>query len=245
MARLSSFTGPLSLREVLPEAKLSGDVRISGCSSDSRQCQSGDVFVAVRGTAIDGHEFAAEAVAKGAIAVVAERPLDNLDVPVCLVPDSREALALVSQAVAGWPSQRLRVIGVTGTNGKTTTTHLVASVLEAAGYRAGLMGTLAYFDGLETSPAELTTPDAPTIADWLRRMVDSGCTHAVLEVSSHAIGQQRIAGIELAAACLTNLRRDHLDYHGSLAEYHRTKSRIFQSLGPAGVAVINADDPAC
>ncbi len=136
------------------------------------------------------------------------------------------------------------MIGVTGTNGKTTTTHLIASVLEAAGYRSGMLGTLSYFDGIESSPAELTTPSAPALAGWLARMVDTGCSHAVVEMSSHAIGQRRIAGIELAAACLTNLRRDHLDYHHTIVEYHRAKSRIFQSLAPAGIAVVNADDPA-
>ncbi len=245
MSRLGSSSEPLSLREMLSGAVIdgSGELRVTGCSCDSRACHPGDAFVAIRGTHVDGHDHLAEAVARGATAVVAERPV-KAAVPVYVVPDSRQALGALCQAIAGHPSRKLRTIGVTGTNGKTTTTHLVASVLEAAGYGAGLLGTLKCFDGLETTPAELTTPTAPEIAAWMRRMVENGCSHAVLEISSHAIAQRRIAGIELAAACLTNLRRDHLDYHPTLVHYHQTKSRIFEALGPAGLAVVNADDPA-
>jgi UDP-N-acetylmuramoyl-L-alanyl-D-glutamate--2,6-diaminopimelate ligase len=245
MSHLISPVEPVSLRELFEDAHISGagDVRVGSCSCDSRTCQSGDVFVAVSGRSFDGHDFAAEAVARGARAIVAERPLD-LGVPVCLVSDSREALGRICQALAGYPSRRLRVIGVTGTNGKTTTTQLIAGVLEAAGYRTGVLGTLEYFDGVEAAPADLTTPLAPALADWLGRMAANGCSHAVVEISSHAIAERRIGGIELSAACLTNLRRDHLDYHRSLVDYHGTKSRIFHQLAPGGVAVINADDPA-
>ncbi len=245
MSRLFSSAEPVSLREALPGALLRGadDVRLRACTDDSRQCQPGDVFVAVRGEQVDGHDYVADAVARGAACVVVERPVDSA-VPVGIVTDSREALGHLCQAVAGYPARRLRVIGVTGTNGKTTTTRLVVSILEAAGRRVGALGTLGYCDGFETSPAELTTPSAPVIAEWMRRMVDNGCSHCVLEVSSHALAQRRIAGIELSAACLTNLRRDHLDYHPTLKHYHQTKSRIFELLSPTGLAVINVDDPA-
>ncbi len=244
MSRLFSLSEPMSLRQSLPAAVLHGgtDVRVQGCSCDSRLCRPGDAFVAIRGTRVDGHDYVAEAVARGARAVIAERPVKT-DVPVCLVSDARQSLGELCHALAGQPSRRLRVIGVTGTNGKTTTTQLIASVLEAARYRSGLLGTLSYFDGVDSSPAELTTPSAPTIAEWLRRMHENRCSHAVLEVSSHAIAQRRIAGVELTTACLTNLRRDHLDYHSTLLDYHQTKSRIFRALGPSGIAVINADDP--
>lgn len=245
MSQAFSSAPPLSLRELLDGAEITGaaDIGLRSCSCDSRACQSGDLYVAITGTCVDGHDYADEAVARGAAAIVSERPLAT-SVPVCLVSDTREALGQICQALAGRPSRRLRVIGVTGTNGKTTTAHLIASVLEAAGHRTGLLGTLAYSDGLEAAPADLTTPTAPVLAHWLARMADAGCSHAVVEISSHAIAQRRIAGMELAAACLTNLGRDHLDYHGTLLNYHRIKSRIFEYLGPAGVAVINADDAA-
>ncbi len=245
MSRLTSSAEPVCLRDALPGAIVRGavDVRASAVSSDSRTCRPGDVFVAVRGEQADGHNHIHDAISRGACCVVVEKAVDS-SVPVCVVPDTHEALGQLCQALAGYPSRKLRVIGVTGTNGKTTTTHLIASILEAAGYRAGMLGTLGYSDGFELSPAELTTPSAPVIADWMRRMVESGCTHCVMEVSSHAIAQRRIAGIELAAACLTNLQRDHLDYHPTLKHYHQTKSRIFELLSPSGLAVINADDAA-
>ncbi len=244
---VSPYSDALSLRELLPEAERIGgrDAGVRSCTCDSRVCQPGDVFVAIAGTHADGHAFADEAAARGAAAIVAERPIDlDKDVPVYVVPDSRSALGQICQALARRPSEALRVIGVTGTNGKTTTTQLIASILAAAGHRTGTLGTLGYSDGIDTEPAELTTPTAPVLAQWLARMVDGGCSHAVMEISSHAIAERRTAGIELSAACLTNLRRDHLDYHGTLVEYHRTKSKIFQSLGPRSLAVINADDPA-
>lgn len=245
MSRLTSSAEPICLRDALPGAVVHGavDVLASAVSSDSRTCRKGDVFVAVRGERVDGHNYIDEAIERGACCIVVERAIEAR-VPVCLVPDTREALGQLCQALAGYPCRKLRVIGITGTNGKTTTTQLIASILEAAGHRTGVLGTLGYSDGFELSPAELTTPSAPVIADWMRRMVDAGCTHCVMEVSSHAIAQRRIAGLELAAACLTNLERDHLDYHPSLKHYHQTKARIFESLSASGLAVINADDQA-
>ena len=235
----------LSLRELFASAEFVGsaDIRVRSYSSDSRTCQPGNLFVALKGSRSDGHDFAQEAVARGATAVVAERPL-TVDVPICLVSDTHETFGQICQALAGRPSQALRLIGVTGTNGKTTTTALIASILNAGGYRAGTLGTLGYHDSVESAPAELTTPSPATLAQWLSRVAARRCTHAVMEVSSHAIAQRRIAGLEFAQVCLTNLRRDHLDYHGSLANYHLTKIKLFERLASGGVAVLNADDAA-
>jgi UDP-N-acetylmuramoyl-L-alanyl-D-glutamate--2,6-diaminopimelate ligase len=246
MSQLLDAAEPPSLRELFESAEFTGaaDIRPRSCTCDSRACRPGDLFVAIVGTRADGHDFVDEALARGATAILAERPLPTVGVPVCVVPDTREAFGEICHALAGWPSRRLRVIGVTGTNGKTTTTQLIKSVLEAAGHRTGVLSTLEYNDGSETEPADWTTPPASALAHLLARMADGGCSHAVVEISSHAIAQRRIAGIELVAACLTNLRRDHLDYHETLLNYHRTKGRIFQYLSPGGVAVINADDPA-
>lgn len=236
---------PLSLASLLAgaEFKRAADIHLASCSADSRTCRPGDVFVALGGTNTDGHEFIAEAITRGARAIVTEREL-AVDVPQCVVADAREAYGQICQALAGQPSQALKVIGITGTNGKTTTAHLVASVLETAGARTGLLGTLGYHDSIESESAELTTPTAPALSVWLARMVAHGCSHAVMEVSSHALSQRRVAGVSFAQVCLTNLRRDHLDYHRDLAEYHHAKLSLFNDLAPRGTAVINADDPA-
>ncbi|MEX2111846.1 MAG: UDP-N-acetylmuramoyl-L-alanyl-D-glutamate--2,6-diaminopimelate ligase [Pirellulales bacterium] len=239
-----SSTQPLSLREILPDAEFVGaaDVRAKSVTCDSLTCRPGDVFVALAGTRSDGHEHVQEAAAHGAAAVVVDHPV-TVDVPACLVLDSSEAFGHICQALANHPTQKLHTVGITGTNGKSTTAALVASVFEAAGSRTGTLGTLGYCDGYETLPAELTTPPAPELAHWLSRMVALGCSHAAVEVSSHALAQRRIAGIEFAHVCVTNLRRDHLDYHTTLSNYHHAKIGLVNYLRPGGVAVINADDP--
>jgi UDP-N-acetylmuramoyl-L-alanyl-D-glutamate--2,6-diaminopimelate ligase len=243
---LHSFSSahPISLRDALAEAEFprAVDIPVRSVSCDSLSCRAGDVFVAVCGTQHDGHEFVHEAIAHGAAAIVAERALP-VAVPTCIVPDSREALGRICQALAGHPSEKLNIVGVTGTNGKTTTSHLIASVFEAAGHRAATLGTLGYRDAFETTKADLTTPSAPLLAHWLGRMCEHRCTHAAIEVSSHALAQRRIAGVEFAHVCLTNLRRDHLDYHGTLANYHHAKIGLVDYLRAGGAAVINADDP--
>jgi len=235
----------LSLSRLLGETLFSGhgELAISGCTCDSRQVQPGWLFAALRGHKTDGRRFVDEAARRGAVAVLCEPPAPETTLPVCLVPDARQAYGRICQALAGDPSHELRVVGVTGTNGKTTTSCLIASILLAAGLRAGLSGTLGYVDGRLVEPPGLTTPPAEKLATLLRRMVEHDCTHAVLEVSSHALHQQRIAGIRLDTACLTNVRRDHLDYHCSLDHYRQTKARLFDHLAPEGLAVLNADDP--
>ena len=242
---LADATG-IGLRQLLPASEIVGaqDVRVNACTADSRSCQPGDLFVALVGTNNDGHDHYEEAFARGASAMLVERMLP-VDVPQCVVPDTRVAHGQLCQALAGHPSQSLKLIGVTGTNGKTTTSCLIASVLQAAGFQPGLLGTLGYCDGVTTERAALTTPSAPVLADWLARMVANGCTHAVMEVSSHALAQHRVAGITFDAACVTNVRRDHLDFHGSLVNYRAAKRRLFDHVAPEGFAVMNADDPVC
>ena len=234
----------LSLRELLPGARIHGadDVTFTSCSADSRLCRSGDIFVAIVGAEVDGHEFVEEAVRRGATAILAER-LVPAAVPVCIVPDSRLAYGELCHRLAGSPSRRMKVVGVTGTNGKTTTSCLIQSIFRVAGRRSGIMGTLGYCDGTKTAAAPLTTPGAAVLADYLARMRAGGCQHAVVELSSHALAQGRTAGLELDVACVTNIVRDHLDYHLTLQNYRAAKARILDHLCPQGVAVINLDDP--
>ncbi len=235
----------VSLRKLLPQAEFSrdGDILIRSCSCDSRTLREGDLFVAIRGDDYDGHDFLAEAVAHGCAAVVAQQPIAGGSCPVCYVDDTRETYGRICQALAGDPSRQLKVIGVTGTNGKTTTTYLIASILAAAGHQPGILGTLGCFDGAEFLPSAMTTPPPAELAARLARMAAHGCTHAVMEVSSHALQQARVAGMVFDASCVTNVRRDHLDYHGSIQSYRWAKSKLFRYLSPEGFAVLNADDP--
>ncbi len=234
------------LQEVLPEAATSGAGSISfdAVERDSRRVQPGDLFVAMRGPDHDGLEFIPQAIERGCAAVIADRQAETpLGVPLIVVSDAREAYGRICHAVAGHPSRQLKIIGVTGTNGKTTTSCLIASILNAAGFPTGLIGTLGVFDGEEFGPSNLTTPPADESARWLGRMATNGCSHAVMEISSHGLDQKRTAGIELDAACITNVSRDHLDYHRSIDDYRRTKSQIFPLLRGEGFAVLNVDDP--
>ncbi|MBN2475853.1 MAG: UDP-N-acetylmuramoyl-L-alanyl-D-glutamate--2,6-diaminopimelate ligase [Pirellulales bacterium] len=234
-----------SLRELLAEAKVFGidDVWISGCTCDSRRVKPGYLFAALPGIRHDGHQFIAEAVARGCVAVLSPRPVDNVAVPTCVVDHVGEVFGQICQALAGHPSRALKVIGVTGTNGKTTTSCLIASILTTAKRRVGLLGTLGYLDGRAIEESHWTTPPAEQLAAWLARMVGNGCSHAVMEVSSHALDQARVAGVRFDAACVTNVTRDHLDYHPTIDDYRLAKSKLFDYLPAEAFAVINADDP--
>jgi len=211
--------------------------------ADSRHVRAGDVFVCVPGTQVDGHDFSEKAVAAGAAAVVTQRPLSlPRPVPQLIVPDTRVALAVLSMAACNRPSRRLKVIGVTGTNGKTTTTYLVRSILTAGGAKAGLIGTITCDTGGQAQASDMTTPDPERLALLLAQMVEAGDTHAVMEVSSHALDQHRTDGIDFAAAAFTNLTKEHLDYHRTLENYFAAKSRLFRTLPAGAVAAVNADD---
>ncbi|MEX0936271.1 MAG: UDP-N-acetylmuramoyl-L-alanyl-D-glutamate--2,6-diaminopimelate ligase [Pirellulales bacterium] len=247
MVNLLETTRGVSLRELLPHARWLGgaDVRVTSCCADSRHVRPGDLFVALPGSQHDGHHFCDEAISKGAAAVLAERPLPVRGVPICIVEDTRDAYGRLCHAMVGNPSEQLKLIGVTGTNGKTTTAHLIASVLQTAGAPTALAGTLGYFDGCETYRASHTTPPPPAVAGWLARAVASGCTHAVMEVSSHGLVQGRVAGAEFDAACITNIQRDHLDFHGTMSNYRAAKARLLECLAEDGLVVLNGDDRIC
>jgi len=237
----------VSLACALPggtRAALPAGVQVTGVACDSRRVRPGDVFVAVRGGAVNGEHFAPDAVRRGAVAVVAERRLDLApQVTQFVVRDARRALAALASAFYGRPSEELHVVGITGTNGKTTTAFLVRSILEGAGAACGLIGTIAYDLGDGPLASSMTTPDAPRIQSMLRDMADAGLRYAVMEVSSHALDQRRTDFIRFEAGVLTNLSGDHLDYHGTPAAYREAKARLFQSLRPNAWAVLNADDP--
>ncbi len=211
---------------------------------DSRRVQRGSIFVALRGLKADGAAFAAHAIERGALAVIAEVPRPSgFHQPWLVVSDARLALALLADAFYGHPSHRMPVIGVTGTNGKTTTAYLIASMLDAAGQSAGLLGTVSYRIGGEEREASRTTPEAPDVQQLLGEMLDRGCRSAVMEVSSHALALRRVDGMRFAAGVFTNLTRDHLDFHADMESYFLAKRRLFEMLATDAPAVLNVDDP--
>jgi len=219
------------------------DGEVSLVTSDSRQVKHGALFVAIAGGRADGHDFAAAAVRAGAVAVLAERPVDCAPAALLLVPSARRALALAAANLHGRPAERLALCGVTGTKGKTTVTYLVEACADAAGVSSGVIGTVSWRVPGRTRPASHTTPDATEVQALLAEMVGAGARVAILEVSSHALDQERVAGISFRATGFTNLGRDHLDYHPDQESYFQAKRRLFaERLAPDGVAVVNAGD---
>jgi UDP-N-acetylmuramoyl-L-alanyl-D-glutamate--2,6-diaminopimelate ligase len=214
-------------------------VEISGLAYSSRAVEPGDLFFCVRGFRSDGHDYAPDAVARGASALVCEREL-GFGVPEVLVPDARAAMAELAARFYGHPTETLRVVGVTGTNGKTTTTFLVRSILEAAGRRCGLLGTVTSIVGGTEEPVQRTTPEAIDLQRTFRRMLDAGDDACAMEVSSHALELRRADGVTFAARVFTNLTQDHLDFHSDMEQYFLAKRRLFE--GPGGPAVLNLDD---
>ncbi len=220
------------------------DRPVASVAYDSRRVAPGAVFVALRGLKADGAAFAAQAVARGAALVVAETAAPSgIGAPWLVVSDARLALALVADRFYEHPSGSTTVVGVTGTNGKTTTAYLLAAVLDAAGLPAGIMGTVSYRVGREEREAARTTPEAPDVQQLLREMQAHGCRSAVMEVSSHALALKRVDGMRFAAAIFTNLTRDHLDFHADMESYFAAKRRLFEMLPPGAPGVINTDDP--
>jgi len=261
----------------LPAHRATGnlDVRVRRVVADSRQVQPGDLFVAVKGLTVDGHDYIPEAIGRGAVAIVSEKELGGTrwnssrvpqsspkasaeasaeafpGVPIILVPDSRAALATLSAALHDFPSRRLRVVGVTGTDGKTTTCTLIRAVLEAGGHRVGMISTVAAYVGdqeLDTG-FHVTTPEAPDVQRYLAMMVEAGCDYAVLEATSHGLAQGRVDAVDFDVAVVTNITHEHLDFHGSFEAYRDAKADLFRRLsqtwckpGVPKVSVLNADD---
>lgn len=230
---------------------LTQDVTVRTVQYDSRKVERGDLFVAIRGTATDGHAFIDNAVNRGAVVVVMENDAAMPDVYFMhagvikvLVPDSRKALAQIASNFYGHPSRAMMLVGVTGTNGKTTTTHLIKSILEARGATVGLIGTIEYKIGNETLTATHTTPESLELNQLLATMVERGCSAAVMEVSSHSLVMSRVHGLKFHASVFTNLTQDHLDFHGTMEAYFQSKKMLFDSLDPQAYAITNTDDPS-
>ncbi|KMZ40169.1 UDP-N-acetylmuramoyl-L-alanyl-D-glutamate--2,6-diaminopimelate ligase [Brevibacillus brevis] len=238
------------LMPLLP-VTVSGDdsMEITGLTADSRQVKPGYLFVCLTGYTVDGHTFAAQAVKNGAVAVLSEQ---DLDVPATIVkvPDTRRAMAMLADRIFGSPTKEVKVIGVTGTNGKTTTTHLIDKILRDQSKQTGLIGTIHMRIGDVTEEVKNTTPDAIDLQRSFRRMCDVNTDYAIIEVSSHALELGRVRGCEIHTAVFTNLTQDHLDYHKTMENYRYAKSLLFSQLGNGydtdrlKTAVLNADDEA-
>jgi UDP-N-acetylmuramoyl-L-alanyl-D-glutamate--2,6-diaminopimelate ligase len=216
----------------------------TGVTHDSRHVRPGAIFVALRGLKADGAAFVPQAVAAGASAVVAEQDAAaKVSVPWIVVSDARHALALLAAEFHAHPSRTMKVVGITGTNGKTTTGYLVSAIFEDAGTRCGLIGTVTYRIGDREFEATRTTPEAPELQELMRQMVTAGCGACVMEVSSHALALRRVDGMHFAAGVFTNLTRDHLDFHADMEDYFGAKRRLFEMLPANAPAVLNVDDP--
>jgi UDP-N-acetylmuramoyl-L-alanyl-D-glutamate--2,6-diaminopimelate ligase len=243
---LAALPAPLAPRSV--DAGRADDPVIRGLTYDSRRVSPGDLFFALRGAAADGHDFLPQALGLGAAALVVERVPPGFDPrgrPLVRVPDSRRALAPIAARFYGDPSAELALVGVTGTNGKTSTTYLVESMLGAAGRRAGLIGTVEVRFGGERRPSLNTTPESLDLQADLRSMRNRGAEAVVMEVSSHGLELGRVAGCRFQVGAFTNLTQDHLDFHTSMEAYGRAKALLFERhLAPDGCAVANVDDPA-
>lgn len=218
-------------------------VEINVLTSDSRKATKGSLFIAIKGTKVDAHDFVAQVVEQGCVAVVVEREMDlPATVTQLVVPNSAKALGELAHAFYGFPSKDLKLVGITGTNGKTTTTTLLHNLYTQLGYKAGLLSTVVNKIGTEEIPSTHTTPDPIALNALLADMVAQGCTHCFMEVSSHAVSQHRIAGLEFTGAAFTNITHDHLDYHGTFKAYIEAKKGFFDALPKSAFALVNVDD---
>jgi len=246
---LSTKKNLAELMKVIKGAEVHGDtsITITGIALDSRQIIPGDIYVCIPGFSLDGHDFAESAIKAGARALVVERYLP-LDVPQLKVEDTRKIVGYLAAELYNYPSQQLTLVGVTGTNGKTTVTHLVEEIARHGGKKTGIIGTLGTKIADKELPGQHTTPESTDIQKVLHEMVQGGVEMAVMEVSSHALDLGRVNGCEFESAIFTNLSQDHLDYHKDMDEYLKAKALLFSGMDKNGekqLAVINADDPAC
>src|SRR3954469_8232997 len=218
------------------------DVEIRGVREDSRLVQPGDLFIARPGLKANGARFVDDARARGAVAVVAQDPAPKGSLPQVVVKDVAVVASILSNLFHGQPSSKVRVLGVTGTNGKTTVTYLIRHLLKKQNSRCGMIGTVEIDDGRTRREASMTTPGACEIGELLASMRDKGCRACAIEVSSHALDQGRVAGVGFAGVAFTNLTGAHLDYHKQMDAHRAAKARLFASLDSSAVAVINGDD---
>jgi len=241
--QLKTLAGAIAVRQVIGPL----DRVVESIAYDSRRVQRNGLFVALRGEKNDGHEFTGQAIEKGASVIVAEREEKNPRVTCLVVENTRSALADLAATFYGQPARRLKLAAVTGTNGKTTTTFLIKHICEKAGLRCGLIGTVRYEIGERVLPAARTTPESLDLQELLAQMANASCRAAAMEVSSHALAQERIRGLEWDVAVFTNLTQDHLDYHGTMENYFESKAKLFTQLAQQQkkrepVAVVNMDD---
>jgi UDP-N-acetylmuramoyl-L-alanyl-D-glutamate--2,6-diaminopimelate ligase len=239
--------------EALKDNDVLGDSDISGISYDSRTVEKGHLFTAIKGEKYDGHDFIRNAIQRGAVVIVHEKEIAESGmrneelhgiIPFVRVENGRRALSCIANNFNERPSERIALTGITGTNGKTTTTYILKSILEQCGHIVGLIGTIRYMIKDKVFPAVHTTPESPEFQGLLKKMILAGCTHVISEVSSHALAQYRVDGTVFHTAIFTNLTRDHLDFHKTMEEYFRSKKRLFSELlSREGTAVINIDDP--
>jgi UDP-N-acetylmuramoyl-L-alanyl-D-glutamate--2,6-diaminopimelate ligase len=249
----------ISLKEILSDLPFEviqpanvPDLHITGVTFDSRQVKKGFLFVPLVGVARDGHEFIQAAIANGATVVVGSKPDVDCSVPYFRVPDTHRALAYLSAAFQGYPARKMTIIGVTGTDGKTTTCNLIYSILKQAGLNVGMISTVNALIGDEILDTgfHVTTPDAPDVQALLAKMVDAGITHAVIETTSHGLAQERVTACEFDIGAVTNITHEHLDFHGNYPNYLAAKSRLFEflsetrikSMGNPRLAILNRDD---
>ena len=239
----------MKLKEILTSihpVKITGnqDIEITGVDIDSRQVGSGHLFMAMRGTQTDGHAYIPAAIEKGAIAILCEElPAElNEEITYIQVTDSEDAVGKVATAFYGDPTSKMELVGVTGTNGKTTIATLLYNIFRYFGYKVGLISTVCNYIDDEAIPTEHTTPDPITLNRLLGRMADEGCKYAFMEVSSHSIAQKRISGLKFAGGIFTNLTRDHLDYHKTVENYLKAKKKFFDELPKSSFSLTNLDD---